>query len=42
VLVQVLDVLISDPRALIQLLSLDDFLVFLAEESLLELDSLGV
>ena len=42
VLVQVLDVLICDPCALVQLLALDNFLVLLAEESLLELDCLGI
>jgi hypothetical protein len=42
VLVQVLDVLICDTCALVQLLALDYLLVFLAEESLLELDSLGI
>ena len=41
-LVQVLDVLICDPCALVQLLALDYLLVLLAEESLLELDSLGI
>ena len=42
VLIQVLDVLISDPCPLIQLLALDHLLVLLAEESLLKLDSLGI
>ena len=41
-LFQVLDVLICNPCALVQLLALDNLLVLLAEESLLELDSLGI
>ena len=41
-LFQVLDVLISDACALIQLLALDNLLVFLADKSLLELDCLGI
>jgi hypothetical protein len=42
VLIQVLDVLICDPSTFIQLLALDNLLVLLAEQSLLELDCLGV
>ena len=41
-LIQVFDVLICDPSTFIQLLALDNLLVLLAEQSLLELDSLGV
>jgi hypothetical protein len=42
VLFQVLDVLICDACALVQLLALDHLLVLLAEKSLLELDCLGI
>lgn len=39
---QIFDVLISYPGGLVQLLPLNDLLVLLTEESLLQLDSLGI